>query len=76
MTRDEVAKLARQAGLGMMLQDETCHHIDMWEGELERFAALVAERTREECARVCDDAPYLGNDACECADLIRSMKAY
>ena len=72
MTRDEVAKLARQAGLGMMLQDETCHHIDMWEGELERFAALVAERTRQECAYIATSY-VTGNDA---AVAIRSMKAY
>lgn len=64
MTRDDVLEMARKAGLGMMLQDETCHHIEMWEGELERFAALVAERTRQETCK---------EDAKDRRDYLRAM---
>ena len=42
-------EMAREAGL----RDCTC---DGKKGCLERFAALVAEKEREECAKVCD--PY------------------
>ena len=62
MTREEIIKLAREAGLGTSL----CHNSVEgdrvwiegadWHDELERFAALVEERAaaqeREECARV------------------------
>lgn len=78
MTRDEVLEMARKAGV-----------LSQYEGEpeyLERFAALVAERTQEECARVCEERgmrnraasgmPNGDRDEFYCADDIRSMKAY
>jgi hypothetical protein len=45
MTRDDIIKLAREAGVGRW---------DAQEVAIERFAALVAEREREECAKVAD----------------------
>lgn len=53
MTKDEVILLAKQAGLSMMLEDETTSG-PMWEYELQFFADLVAKREREECAKICD----------------------
>lgn len=53
MSRDEIIALARQAGLGMMLEDETTSG-PMWEDELHLFADLVAQREREACAVICD----------------------
>ncbi|MFN3376342.1 MAG: hypothetical protein ACK40S_07310 [Burkholderiaceae bacterium] len=53
MTRDEIIGMARQAGLGMMLEDETTSG-PLWEPELERFAELVARHEREACAALCD----------------------
>ncbi len=49
MTRTEVIAIARDVGMCGMLTDVVCT-ID----ELERFAALVAEREREACALVCE----------------------
>ena len=60
MTRDEIIKLAREAGL-----TERNHHSEIlvrhsngsWvdvEHVLWRFAALVAAAEREACAKVCD----------------------
>ncbi len=54
MTRNDVIRLAREAGLAIAYaeRDE-----DGWQ-ELERFAALVAAEEREECAflaALCDD---------------------
>ena len=52
MTRDDIIKLAREAGFDPhdMSDDFTCNLID-----IERFAALVAAAEREACARVCDE---------------------
>ena len=44
MIREEIIKLAREAGFN------TAH--DVWPNEFERFAALVVAKEREECARV------------------------
>ena len=46
MTRDEITKLAREAGFVGM---------DAQHGALSRFAALVAAAEREECAKACQD---------------------
>ena len=79
MDRDTVIALAREAGLEILSldgEDEVgCgdgYHIET--DLIERFAALVAEQEREECAKVCeginDGTPY--NLAAECAAAIRS----
>ena len=58
MTRDEVIKLAREAGLGAALAHDSgeprvwIEGAD-WHDELERFAALVAAAEREACASIC-----------------------
>lgn len=62
MTRDDVIRMAREAGLrrfGPL-------NIDC---ELERFAALVAAREREECAREADHW-YNTNKSHRCGDYI------
>jgi len=46
MTRDDIIKLAREAGVGRW---------DAQEVAIERFADLVAAAEREACAKVCDD---------------------
>ena len=64
MNRDDVIRMARAAGMSVLMPDE---HVDGIGGiyiapddsclqEIERFAALVAAHEREECARVCDEA--------------------
>ena len=61
MTRDDIIRMAREAGGA----DITVNGFTSWVGTqspefLERFAALVAAAEREECAKVCE---ALGNDA-------------
>jgi hypothetical protein len=68
MSRDEITALARQAGLGMMLEDETTSG-PMWEYELQFFADLVAQREREACAVICDQ--HYNQAASHCAQAIR-----
>jgi hypothetical protein len=50
MTKDDIIRMARKAGIAQYGLGWTC-----WEGQLERFAALVAAAEREACARVCED---------------------
>ncbi len=63
MTRDDIIKLAREAGIDSMPADYT-YRSSYYAGtsdEIERFAALVAAAEREACAKVCDqkvDAEY------------------
>jgi len=59
MTREDIIRLALDAGLLNYVDNETPRryfihgHADL--EELERFAALVAAAEREECAKVCDE---------------------
>jgi hypothetical protein len=68
MTRDDIIKMAKQAGLDPDLWNYT--------DAFERFAELVAAAEREACAKVCDDidAEYEGQDvlATWCAAAIRA----
>ena len=48
MTRDDVIKLAREAG------DDVEHTLPSDLDFLERFAALVAAAEREKCAAICE----------------------
>ncbi len=77
MTRDDIIRMAREAGIAKHGLGWTC-----WEGQLERFAALVAAAEREACAKVCEEIARR-NDAegidvdwvtgnMECADAIRA----
>ena len=49
MTRDDIIRMAREAGDGVFSNAVVFSH-----KELERFAELVAAAEREACARVCD----------------------
>ena len=55
MTRDDIIKLAREAGMppAEIITDKAV--VYPVPESLERFAALVAEREREACAKVCED---------------------
>ena len=73
MTRDDIIRMARQAGIG-----QTGLWFRCVEEELERFAELVAAAEREACAKVCEgnDAAWTEtawNDACHtCAAAVRA----
>ena len=55
MTQDEIIEMAKQAGLGFLLDAGfMCHQ------EVKDFANLIAQHEREACANVCDEV--LAND--------------
>ena len=66
MTRDDVVRIAREAG------DDVEHTLPSDLDFLERFAALVATAEREACAKVCD--AMSGSDFLphQCAAAIRT----
>lgn len=79
MTRDEIIKLAIDAGL-YSGNPRTPGTEAMIAKRLQRFAELVAAATREECAKVCqsvvDGGMYDGWQqyaAAACRDAIRDM---
>jgi hypothetical protein len=67
MTRDDIIKLACKAGIAKYGLGWTC-----WEGQLERFAALVAAAEREACADICDQHASIEGIAQRCAAAIRA----
>lgn len=74
MTRDDIIKMATDAGL-YSGNPRTPGTENMIVNRLQRFAALVAAATREECAELCDrfQARDVGMQPAECAAAIRAM---
>lgn len=57
MTRDEIIRMAREAGMEQDLDmwfSPSYEQCDVHIVELERFAQLVAAAEREACAKLCD----------------------
>ena len=67
MTRDDIIRMARDAGwTGIYSEwssptERTSITVPVTIEQIERFAALVAEAEREECAKICDAAQLFGN---------------
>ncbi len=83
MTQDEIIRMAREAGdedkVDPIINDG--QWITFTLEELERFAALVAEATKEKAAKVCAAQfsqlcpySYYNEAVTKCAAAIRSMK--
>jgi len=70
MTQDEIIEMARQAGLGSLIDSGFVRH-----QEVEAFAKLVAAKEREACAKECEHtALRMGSEwmAQHCAEAIRA----
>jgi hypothetical protein len=59
MNRDDIIRMADEAKLTAVME--------VFEEELERFAALVAAAEQEACAKVCDDIGGVESDDCAAA---------
>ena len=72
MDRKDIIRMAREAGLDLYINDVT---EEPYATKLDRFAALVAEHEREECAKI---ANAWQTDVlnplyhCDCATAIRA----
>jgi hypothetical protein len=79
MNREEVIRLAREAGAGWTLNGS--QQMLIGETQLERFAALVAAAEREECAKVVEryaeanqESDLMVDAFTHCAAAIRGRK--
>lgn len=58
MTRDDILRMAREAGMDRKPADQNCR-VDYFDvvtdSELERFAALVAAEVHKACEKACKD---------------------
>ena len=68
MTRDDIIRMAREAGF----VDESFCRWGAYSDDIERFAALVAAAEREACAKVCDDWPNGRDDVYSIGVAIRA----
>lgn len=74
MTRDDIIKLAREAGIIEECKHDTPEFVAELLNCLERFAALVAAAERHACAKVCEDIADTNkwSDAITAAQAIRA----
>jgi hypothetical protein len=63
MTREDIIRMAREAGFAGWKCDE---------GKIERFASLIASAEREACADICDQHASVEGIAQRCAEQIRA----
>jgi hypothetical protein len=68
MNRDDIIRMAREAGLHIATDHDWMPIIAL--AYAEKFAALVAAAEREACAKVCEDD--CGNGALNLAEAIRA----
>ena len=68
MSRDEIIKLAREAGI--LMQSHECQSEPT---KLEQFAALIAAAEREECAKLFETSWREDWKDQQCAEAIRAM---
>jgi hypothetical protein len=71
MTRDDIIRMAREAGMFKLFGDPNAPEALTGES-IERFAALVAAAEREACAKVCDAEATIEGIAQRCAAAIRA----
>jgi hypothetical protein len=83
MTRDDIIRMAEQAGMERCKCEPRCHLHTGGMGSLTYFAKLVAAAEREACAKVCEEpydliqitddcSEYVYKDHLVCADAIRA----
>ena len=68
MTRDDILRLAREAGGTLSSFDRWSMHTS----DVVRFGGLVAAVEREACAKICDEEATIEGIAQRCADSIRA----
>ena len=73
MNKETVLELARVAGLAESVDDYNPYWTADDTDTLERFAKLIAEHEREECAKVCEsEGERIDASWMSCANAIRS----
>ena len=70
MTRDDIIRMAREAGFVQHSHPNLCDLMISSFDDLERFAELVAAAQLEACIQACDSVDLVGAD--ECIEAIRA----
>jgi len=72
MTKEEVIEMAEKCGIKLITDEDG--YIGFLPRKIYDFAKLIAEKEREECAKVCDayDNGRYSNAADLCAESIRA----
>ena len=70
MTKDDIIRMAREAGLADGIE------LDREIAEFERFANLIAAAEREACAKVCDEQEQRSKESSEAAKQESIAKLY
>ncbi len=70
MTRDDIIRIAHEAGLHLATDVKWMPIIGLEYAE--KFAALIAASEREACAKVCEEWGAFNKIAAECAEAIRA----
>ena len=73
MTRDDIIRMAEEAGFQTDLQDVWITYDGIWSEEFERFAALVAAAEREACAKYV--AESFGKELVDGQDVAAAIRA-
>jgi len=85
MTKDEIIKMAKQAGGRFSRNPDKYDVMEITYCGLEAFAKLIVEKEREACAEICDGFylswidiqgryEFMGEGASECAGAIRARE--
>jgi hypothetical protein len=70
MTKDEIIEMAIQVGIKRRTDEFYSEFCDgVYFDDFVNFAKLIAEREREECAKLCDGWSHANGD--DCAEAIR-----
>jgi len=84
MTKEEIIEMAIQAGIKHRTDEFYSEFCDgVYFDDLEDFAKLIAEKEREECAKICEELrddwfrglgryEFMGEGADYCVDAIRA----
>jgi len=73
MTKEEIIRLVKKTDL-LGIIDSQYYDNELWIFDVMEFAKLIAQKEREECAKVCDayDNGRYSNAADLCAESIRA----
>ena len=68
MTRDDIIRMAREAGL--------LPNPEVYAEDLERFAVLVAAAEREECAKLCEEQAIRSEASMRKSKTVKAREIY
>ena len=79
MNREDVIRMAKEVGFNWYGQHmDLTGTKDVWKGDIERFAARIAEAERDRCAKIAEDAredEEYGHAAFRCVQIAQDIRS-